>query len=208
MDGISFCWTFVNVRFLWCIILSLTYRDNLIYNVKGSFLHGFGRIASYWFSIILAFVGAIIFDVAIISLRITFFPTDSDVFAELEKDPLIKARFEEEAASELQQSWNRGKGNPDDEIQALLSQPRSLEEGNGRRNSWGSIKLQTSDAEDEPAKSRHRGSGGGGSGEVNTLDVLERRESLTHTGFDEEIAQRFGAVIRKPFKRMPTTETG
>lgn len=126
------------------------------------------------------------------------------MFAELEKDPLIKARFEEEAASELQQSWNRGKGNADDEIRALLSQPRSLEEGNGRRGSWGSMKLRTSDAEDEPAKSPHSAGGG----EVSTLDVLERRESLTHTGFDEEIAQRFGAVIRKPFKRMPTTETG
>jgi phospholipid-translocating ATPase len=191
-------WT--NCRFLWCIVLSLTYRDNLIYNVRGSFLRVFGRIPSYWFAIILAFVAAIIFDVAIISLRITFSPTDSDVFAELEKDPLIKARFEEEAASELQQSWNRGKGNADEEIRALLSQPRSLEDGDGMRKFWGSTtKIRTSDGDNE-------GTGPQGSGEVTGLDVLERRESLTHTGFDEELAQRFGAVIRKPFKRMPTTE--
>ena len=190
----------VNCRFLWCIVLSLMYRDNLIYNVRGSFLHVFGRIPSWWFAIIISFVTAIVFDLAIIALRVTFFPTDSDVFAELEKDPLIKARFEEEAASELQQSWNRGKGSSELEIRALLDQPRALEDGDGRRKSWISLpKIRASDGDDEAVTSPRVG-------EMASLDVLERRESLTHTGFDEELAQHFGAVIRKPFKRMPTTD--
>jgi hypothetical protein len=157
-----------------------------------------GRIPSYWLAIIISFVGAIVFDVALIAFRVTFFPKDSDTFAELEKDPLIKARFEEEAASELQQSWSRGKGSSEIEIQTFLLQPRALEEGSGRRKSWGQ-KLRTSDVGDEVAKSLRIG-------DAESAETFERRESLTHTGFDEELEQRFGAVIRKPFKRMPTTD--
>jgi hypothetical protein len=168
--------------------------------VKGSFLSKMGRAPTYWLAIICAFIAAMVVDIAIITLRVTFFPKDADVFAELEKDPLIKTRFEEEAAAELQQSWNRNtKPNPEDEITALLNQPRSLEEGHGTTKSWPSGKVRTSDDTDgESSEGR----------DVSGLDVLERRASLTHTGFDEEIAQRFGAVIRKPFTRLPTSESG
>jgi len=185
---------------LWCIILSLTYTDNLVYEVKGTFLTRIGRSPTYWFAIICAFVSAIVLDVAIITLRVTFFPKDTDVFAELEKDPLIKTRFEEEAASELQQSWNRGKPNNDNEIRALLDRPRNLEEGNASSKQWASpTKIRSSDSEDEDSP---RG------GDISGLEVLdvEGRGSLTHTGLEEEIAQRFGAIIRKPFRRLPTSE--
>lgn len=182
------------------MILSLTYKDNLVYMVKGSFLSKMGRIPTYWLAMICAFIAAMVFDIAIITFRVTFFPKDADVFAELEKDPLIKARFEEEAAAELQQGWNRGnKPNPEDEIIALLNQPRSLEEGHASTKSWDGGKVRTSDDTDEGGETTR-------TGDISVLDVLERRGSLTHTGFDEEIAQRFGAVIRKPFRRLPTSE--
>jgi len=166
------------------------YTDDVIYNVRGSFLLRLSHIASYWFAIVGAFVVAVIFDLTIIVLRVTFFPKDVDVFAELEKDPIIKARFEEEAASELQQSWN--KGNPDDELQQYLNQPRFLEEGFGRQGSWKA----RSDSSPET--------------DVNTLTAcgnFERGDASTQT-VDEEIAQRFGAVIRKPFKRSSTNDSG
>src|SRR5579859_4982947 len=144
---------FTDSRFLWCIFLSLSYSDNLVYNVKTTFISRFGKMPIYWFAIICAFVSAIVLDIVIITLRVTFFPKDADVFAELEKDPLIKARFEEEAASELQQSWNRGKPNNDDEIQALLDRPRDLEEGNASSKNWPSpTKLRASDSEDGDAR--------------------------------------------------------
>ena len=178
----------------------MAYKNNLVYFVKGSFLGRFGRIPTYWLTVICAFIAAIFYDIAIITLRVTFFPKDADVFAELEKDPLIKARFEEEAASELQQGWNRGKGQ-EDGIKALLDQPRNLEEGNASVKSWSfSTKIRTSDEDDETAKSERVE-------DVHRLNVSERRQSFTHTGFDEEIAERFGTVIRKPFKRLPTSES-
>jgi len=179
--------------------MSLVYKENFVYRVRGAFLGRLGKLPTYWLAFICAFVACIIYDVAIISLRIAFFPKDADVFAELEKDPLIKARFEEEAASELQQGWNRGKPSAEEEIQALLDQPRCLEEGNASIKSFGlSTKIRTSDEDDEIERQ--------GRGDVSGLDVVERRISLTHTGYDEEIAQRFGAIIRKPFKRTHTSE--
>ena len=182
-------------------MLNIIYKNNLVYFVRGSFLGRFGRIPTYWLAVVCAFIAASFYDIAIITLRVTFFPKDADVFAELEKDPLIKARFEEEAASELQQGWNRGKGNKEDEIQALLDQPRSLEEGNASVKSWDvSTKVRTSDENNETARSEHVG-------DVSGLNGLGRRQSFTHTGFDEEFAQRFGAVIRKPFKRLPMAES-
>lgn len=178
-------------------MLSLLYQNNLVYYVKGSFLYRFGKVPTYWFAIICAFVTATLYDIAIITLRVTFFPKDSDVFAELEKDPLIKARFEEEAASELQQSWNRGKGNKEDDILALLDQPRCLEEGTTSAKSWSfNTKVQTGDEKDETTNGKN----------VSRMNMHERRTSLTQTGFDEEIAQRFGAIIRKSPKRRSTSE--
>ena len=181
-------------------MMSLIYQINFVYRVRGAFLTRLGKTPSYWFAFLCAFVACIIYDVAIISLRIAFFPKDADVFAELEKDPLIKARFEEEAASELQQGWNRGKPSAEEEIQALLDQPRCLEEGNASLKSFGlSTKIRTSDEDDETERS--------GRGDISGLGVLERRLSLTHTGYDEEIAQQFGTIIRKPFRRTHTSDT-
>lgn len=167
-----------------------------MYRVRGAFLGKLGKAPAYWLAFLCAFVACIIFNVAIISLRVTFFPKDADVFAELEKDPLIKARFEEEAALELQQGWALGKLSGEEEIQALLDQPRCLEEGNASLKSFGlSAKIRTSDEDDERVGSRRGG-----------LEVLKRRLSFTHTGYDDEIAQRFGAIVRKPFKRIQTPD--
>ena len=182
-------------------MLSLMYRNNVIYSVRRSFLTQFGRVSTYWLAALCAFVSAIVFDLAIITLRVTFFPKDSDVFAELEKDPLIKARFEQEAALELQQGWNRSKGIRDDEIHALLDQPRYVEEGNGSHKPWVlSTKVHASDTGDETLGSEC-------SGDISGFHVHEPRESSTQARFEDEFAERYGAVVRKPSKRFSTSES-
>jgi hypothetical protein len=181
--------------------MSAIYQDNLVYQVKGSFLFHFGRSPTYWLAIICAFCACIFYDLAITTLRVTVFPKDADVFAELEQDPIIKSRFEEEAASELQQSWNRGKPNKEDEILAMLDAPRCMEEGQAKLTPWeNGYKFRTSDEEDETR---------GTEPNVSVSPVSPRadhHECFTHNGYDDEIAKRFGAVIRKPFRRMPTPD--
>jgi hypothetical protein len=191
-------------RFLWNIILSAIYYNNIIYNVKGSFLARFGRLPDYWLAMICAVVAALMYNIAIITLRVTFFPKDADVFAELEKDPLIKARFEEEAASELQQGWNGGKPAKD---KAVSNHPLHLEEGKALRrdaDAWSSTaKLRTSDDDDDPEPSAVIAG-------TSVFDGSERRGSLTHTGCEsghaDELGQQFDAEVRKSFKRMPPSE--
>ena len=58
-----------------------------------------------------------------------------DLFQEYEQDLGLRLRFEEAAANELQQGWNRGKKksslelNQEAEIEDILSRPRIMEEG-------------------------------------------------------------------------------
>lgn len=94
--------------FLWNIILSLLYHNNKIYTVKHGFLSRFGRNPLWWVTVVLILVSVLAFEFAIIALRSAYWPTDTDVFQELEKDLDVRKRFEEASALELQQGWMRG----------------------------------------------------------------------------------------------------
>jgi phospholipid-translocating ATPase len=95
--------------FLWNIILGAIYHDDIIYDVKGGMLYRFGRSVLWWFTLVIIIAAVVVWELAVASLRAAWFPTDVDVFQELEHDLEIKKRFEEAAAMELQQGWDRGK---------------------------------------------------------------------------------------------------
>ncbi|EDN03451.1 conserved hypothetical protein [Histoplasma mississippiense (nom. inval.)] len=94
--------------FLWNIILSRRYETNAIYNVRDNFLPRTGRNLLWWVTIFLAVVAVVLFELSVAALRVALFPTDVDHFQEYEGDLEIRKRFEEAAASELQQGWDRG----------------------------------------------------------------------------------------------------
>ncbi|OLL25155.1 putative phospholipid-transporting ATPase [Neolecta irregularis DAH-3] len=91
--------------FLWNIILSFTYSNNIVYNVRSNLTMGFGRHLPFWLTVFCTLAACIFFDVALITIRGILFPTDTDIFQELERDPITKARLELDAATELQASW-------------------------------------------------------------------------------------------------------
>jgi phospholipid-translocating ATPase len=70
-------------------------------------LHLFGPDVHWWATLILILLAVVTFEFATISLRSAFLTTDEDIFQALEKDPDVKRRFEEAAAGELQQGWDR-----------------------------------------------------------------------------------------------------
>lgn len=93
--------------FLWNIVLSSRYNSSQskhIYLVKDNFLLVSGRNLQFWAALLVIVGAVVIFEITITTTCIALFPTDVDVFQELEKDPEIRRRFEEAAASELQQS--------------------------------------------------------------------------------------------------------
>ncbi|KAK8170391.1 hypothetical protein BC567DRAFT_210210 [Phyllosticta citribraziliensis] len=96
--------------FLWNIILSATYQKNGIYDVRGSFFDNdrFGRNALWWLSLIMIVTTVVVFEIGVATLRAAFWTTDVDAFQELEKDPAVRKRFDQAAALELQQGWDRG----------------------------------------------------------------------------------------------------
>ena len=147
---------------LWNIVLSAIYANNTIYHVKGAFFYLFGRNPAWWATLILIVIAAIIFELGVSSLRAAFRPTDVDIFQELEQDLQIRKRFEEAAASQLQQGWDRGtkrssaeieraaeERRREGEVQDLLNRPRVMEEGRAE----GATKRNGVAGETDPRKS-------------------------------------------------------
>jgi phospholipid-translocating ATPase len=94
--------------FLWNIILSSLYKpDSKIYYVRDTFLHSFGSSLSWWLCLVLILLAVLVLEFAVQSLLGAYLITDEHVFQVLEKDPAVKRRFEEAAAGELQQGWDR-----------------------------------------------------------------------------------------------------
>ena len=75
MAAISFVAS-VGGWFLWNIMLSLVYRVDPIYAVKGRFLHRFGQNPLWWLVLILVILCCVVFEVGVASLRAALFPTD------------------------------------------------------------------------------------------------------------------------------------
>jgi phospholipid-translocating ATPase len=61
------------------------------------------------------------------ALLAAFWPTDEDHFQTLEKDPAVKRRFEEAAAEELQQGWDRRTNKARDEEQKVREAVDSIQ---------------------------------------------------------------------------------
>jgi magnesium-transporting ATPase (P-type) len=72
----SVCSYLMNYRFLWNIILGETYSNNVIYNVKDGILRRFGKDLTWWLVYIFCLSACLVLDLALISIRAAFWPTD------------------------------------------------------------------------------------------------------------------------------------
>lgn len=131
--------------FLWNIILGETYSNNVIYNVKDGILRRFGQDLTWWLVYIFCLSACLILDLALITIRTAFWPSDVDVFQEIEKSREMRQRMEEAASIELQQGRNQRQGMSkteieiEGEVQEFLDRPRVAAEGRASgRKSTGS----------------------------------------------------------------------
>ncbi|RFU28847.1 hypothetical protein B7463_g7490, partial [Scytalidium lignicola] len=112
--------------FLWNLILSAIYKNGITYAVKDGFLYYFGRNFLWWFTLIVTLSILILYELGVSSIKKAFWPTDTDIFQELQKDKAIKQRFEAAANGSLYGDELGGMGNTDEEtrregeIQELL----------------------------------------------------------------------------------------
>ncbi|QDS77253.1 hypothetical protein FKW77_003537 [Venturia effusa] len=148
--------------FLWNILLTLIYHNNVIYFVKGTFFHKFGKNPLWWFTLVLILVSVITFEIAVISLRAAYFKTDEDTFQELERDLGVRMRFEEASAEFLAMGWE-GKG----EMKRKAEEERARKEEAKRRKEVEQMEREMAVGE----LLRNRPSG------MERMDGLERLQS-------------------------------
>lgn len=128
---------------LWNIIFSQIYDDNFIYNVKGGLSSRFGKNPLWWLCLILIVAGCLLFEIAVRVIKNALWPTNEEIFQQLERDLGVRRRLEEASASLLQAGWNHGSKKSSSELQReaeeqakregevedLLNRPRVMEEG-------------------------------------------------------------------------------
>lgn len=141
--------------FLWMIILSTTYHNNVIYDVKEGFLERFGRNALWWLTLILILAACWILEIVVKAAQCSWLPSDADCFRELEKDPAIKKLFEQAAAmnSTASSSFDAAEASGglasqrtveedrqrEGEVQEMLDRPRDSRRASGAEHEAGTV---------------------------------------------------------------------
>lgn len=91
---------------VWCCLLVALYKDNeKIFYVQHGFFEHFGLDYTWWASLLLLIVIAEIVDVVWQTLYVEFWPSDSDLFQEIENSVDMRRRFENDAFPYMEQSW-------------------------------------------------------------------------------------------------------
>ena len=131
--------------FLWNILLSAFYTDNVIYDVRHGFLYRFGRNPAWWLTLILIVSACWALEIGIKTMKCTWMPSDADCFRELEKDKAIRQRFAQaagasesvpkkntEATSSVQRIRTlEEERQREGEIQEILDRPRHVRNASG-----------------------------------------------------------------------------
>jgi len=123
--------------FLWNLVLSALYKPSStypLYPIYKSFIYYYGRNLLWWLLVLLTLAAVIVLELGVSSIRKTFWPTDTDVFQELQNDKVIRRRFEETIKAEEEGGEvEMGKEEKtsmelrrESEIQELLDRPRVM----------------------------------------------------------------------------------
>ncbi|XMA15695.1 hypothetical protein WAI453_008486 [Rhynchosporium graminicola] len=84
--------------FFWTLLLSLVFAPGKtypLYSIKDGFLKGYGRNLLWWLVLLITLATLTLLELGISSVRKAFWPTDVDLFQELQRDPLVRERFEQ-----------------------------------------------------------------------------------------------------------------
>lgn len=92
--------------FCWNLLLAGISKDANGYFVKHSFLHRFGPSPGWWAVLTLVFVSCCVLELALRTGKHAVKPSDTAVYQALQRDELIRARFE--MASQLECEGSRG----------------------------------------------------------------------------------------------------
>lgn len=84
--------------FAWNLLLMVVEKSiTQGYFISRAFLDHFGNTLLWWVVLLIDVVVVIVYELVVSAVRRVYFPTDADVFQELQSDPIIMRRFEETA---------------------------------------------------------------------------------------------------------------
>ncbi|CAL9730539.1 probable phospholipid-transporting ATPase Dnf3p [Monosporozyma unispora] len=90
---------------VWCCALPILNRTDGIYDVIYGFYYHFGKDITFWCTCLALTVLPITIDIVYQTLKTALWPTDADIFAELEKKSSIRKKLELGAYNEMKQGW-------------------------------------------------------------------------------------------------------
>lgn len=113
---------------LWCMLLVVLYKtkENTIFFVSNGLFDHFGRDLGFWLTIIILISVGLIIDLIFRLIKRMIIFTKSEEFQILERDNLLRKKFEINSYDELKQSW-------------IWEHDSQLKEGNGTINNFKSI---------------------------------------------------------------------
>ncbi|RDW88750.1 hypothetical protein BP6252_00782 [Coleophoma cylindrospora] len=118
--------------FAWNLLLMAIHKSiSQGYFISGGFVHHFGNTLLWWVVLLIDVVVVIVFELVVSAIRRVYFPTETDIFQELQSDPIIMRRFEEtaqglDAEMDSDKKSNEEQIRREDEVEKLLQRPRIM----------------------------------------------------------------------------------
>lgn len=92
---------------VWNLFVGAIYdlQPSKTYFAESEFKQILGKETSFWATVAICWVCGVLFELSVLILQKLILTTDADVFEQLEMEPVIYKRLEQEAESELHQGW-------------------------------------------------------------------------------------------------------
>ncbi|CCH59754.1 hypothetical protein TBLA_0B09370 [Henningerozyma blattae CBS 6284] len=90
---------------VWCVSLPILHPIDKIYDVKYGFLRHFGRDITFWCTCFVLTMLSLSVDIVFQTFKVMVWPSDSDVFAVLERRGDMRKKLEFGAYNEMKQGW-------------------------------------------------------------------------------------------------------
>ncbi|CAG8973915.1 hypothetical protein HYALB_00003693 [Hymenoscyphus albidus] len=191
--------------FMWNILLSFAFKPTTkvypLYPVADGFLTRFGRNILWWLVVLLSLAAVVLLELGVSSIRKSFWPTDTDIFQELQKDPEIQKRFEDTIRAE--EDGYGGMETSHEQTSADLREEREIQALlDGRRPSRISTGITDAELDASGALVKSPIESEGGMKRTMSANLTRRKQSTENAmlvgvaGDDIELASRFPTARR------------
>jgi phospholipid-translocating ATPase len=112
----------VGAVFGWNILLALTYSTTSLYKARGEFFNGFGKDPTWWLTLVFIVICVYLLECGVSGCRKALFPTDTDVFQELEYETALREDFERTTAAAATSRSRRTESRYSDELGGRMNE--------------------------------------------------------------------------------------